>query len=323
MAGVDHCIELGIADPERLGVMGGSYGGFMTNWAIGHTNRFRAAISMFGIFNLQTDYANSDFPRWDYEYLGGWYWEVPELYRRLSPGTYVQNIQTPTLILHGDADNNTFISNSKEMYQALRHRGVTVQFVHYPREGHGVREPNHKLDEVRRSLAWMDHHLRHKGEEAKRYRLRDLIPSPSGTLELSVLSCEQGHYLGTPAENKETPTTLWEIEFTLHKKENDKTTPPLRFSLSDVRLFSQDDTESAITPIGVPVKASGGKVLIEGENLHLDMNPNPKTGEWAFGCMVVLRLPKQGGEYLLYIADFPPVTLLLGGKEEEKESEER
>lgn len=308
MAGVDYCIAKGVADAEHLGIMGGSYGGFMTNWAIGHTNRFRAAISMFGIFNLQTDYSNSDFPHWDKDYLGGWYWEDPDIYRKLSPGSYVEHINTPTLILHGDDDNNTFISNSKEMYQALRHRGVTTQFVHYPREGHGVREPNHKMDEMRRCLAWMDRHLLAHGKEPSAYRLNDRVGSADGLRELCVLRCEPATLEGQPAATKETLYTLWEIEFTLHFRDKDANRPALCFPLTHVRMEPSADGET-LTPIGVPLKAMGGVLLLEGENLHFTIEPNAKTGELSFGCVAILRLPKAGGTYSVRIADFAPVIV--------------
>ncbi|MGL1489205.1 alpha/beta hydrolase family protein, partial [Vibrio parahaemolyticus] len=84
------------------------------------------------------------------------------------------------LILHGDEDNNTFISNSKELYQALRQRGVPTQFVHYPREGHGLLEPNHRLDEMRRCLAWMDRYVRHAGDPPGLFRPGDRILVENG-----------------------------------------------------------------------------------------------------------------------------------------------
>jgi dipeptidyl aminopeptidase/acylaminoacyl peptidase len=325
MAGVDYCIARGIADPERLGIMGGSYGGFMTNWAIGHTARFRAAISLFGIFHLQTDFSNSDFPSWEYDYLGGWYWENPEIYRRLSPGTYLQNIQTPTLILHGEDDNNTFISNSKEMYQALRQRGVSVEFVHYPREGHGVREPNHKLDEMRRCLAWMDRYLR-GGVEGREgvYRLRDQVPNPAGTLELCLLRVESESYMGFP--RNENTLRLWEVEFTIHRKEPDVTALPLQFSLTGVRLERYSVPEESFSPLGIPLKVQGGRVLVEGESLHFTVAPDPQTGEQAFGGVVVFALPKQESEYWLRVSDFPPIrvhTSITLEQEKEEAQEER
>lgn len=318
MAGADYCIERGIADPQRLGIMGGSYGGFMTNWAIGHTDRFRAAISMFGIFHLQTDYSASDFSQWDRDYLGGWYWEDPEIYRRLSPGSYVENIQTPTLILHGDDDNNTALVNSKEMYQALRHRGVTTQFVHYPREGHGVREPNHKLDEMRRCLAWMDRHLLSGGATPTTHRLNDRVISADGERELCVLRCEAAALEGRPAASKEESHALWELEFTFHYRERDAARPAVQFSLAQVRLKPSAGGE-AVAPVGVPLKAIGGALLLEGEGLRFTVEPDAKTGELSFGCVVVFRLPKAGGSYAVRIADFAPVALEIPHSAEEDE----
>ena len=87
----------------------------------------------------------------------------PELYAERSPATYLQDIQTPVLIMHGEGDPNTFVANSQEMYQALHLLGRTVEYVHYPREGHGFGEPQHRLDEIRRSLAWFDKYLRGGG----------------------------------------------------------------------------------------------------------------------------------------------------------------
>ena len=82
------------------------------------------------------------------------------------PSTYLKDIHTPVLILHGEGDPNTFIANSQEMYQALHLLGKTVEYVHYPREGHGFGEPQHRLDELRRCLVWFDKYLKGAGEHA-------------------------------------------------------------------------------------------------------------------------------------------------------------
>ncbi len=331
MAGVDWCIAQGIADPEQLGVLGGSYGGFLTNWAIGHTDRFRAAISLFGIFHLQTDFGNSELSRWDTDYLGATYWEDPEIYRRLSPGSYIEAIKTPTLILHGEQDSNTFISNSKEMYQALRQRGVTTQFVHYPREGHGLQEPNHRLDEIRRCLAWMDRYVRHGGQNPGVYRIGDKVPSADGTLELCVVGAEVGAYLGRPESEADEGPILLEISLTLHNTDTRLPLAPQTFRLDAIRLEPDAPSHSeqtvgdsatveleTMTPIGVPVAVPGGKVLVEGETLRFVQYPDAETGRLEFACAAVFRLPSAGGEYRLRVADFPPVTIT--GIEAEKRS---
>ena len=159
MAGVDYLIQQGFVDSTRMGVTGGSYGGYMTNWIISQTPRFKAAVSMYGIFSLFTDFSNSWQPSWEVMYFGMYYWEKPinmeNPYVRHSPAFYVQNIVTPTLILQGEDDEYTNISNSREMYVALKYRNVPVEFVVYPREGHGIgNEPNHRVDTVRRAHQW-------------------------------------------------------------------------------------------------------------------------------------------------------------------------
>ncbi|HLV79916.1 MAG TPA: S9 family peptidase [Chthonomonadaceae bacterium] len=320
MAGVDHLIAQGLADPEQLGVMGGSYGGYMTNWAIGHTNRFKAAVSLFGVFHLQTDYSNSDLSGWDNDYLGAYYWEDPEIYRRLSPGSYLENITTPTLIIHGETDNNTFISNSKEMYQALRHRGVTTQFVHYPREGHGLREPNHKLDEIRRCLAWMDRWVRHGGQAQGVYRVGDRVPGADGRLELRVTRAEVAAFLGRPKSESEEGSALLEVAITLHHTDTRQEAAPVTLHIADLRLTPRESDLTAIEPlrpIGVPLDLPGGKVLVEGENLRLVQNPDSETRQLAFACAAVFKAPKTGGDYLLRVADFPPVAVSWSEAEEE------
>ncbi len=165
MAGVDYLIEKGWVDEQRMGVTGGSYGGYLTNWVISQTNRFSAAVSMFGIFSLFTDWSNSWQPSWEKMYFGIYYWEQPinpeHPYVKYSPAFHVTNIRTPVLILHGDRDRYTNLANSQEMYQALHTLGREVKFVIYPREGHGIgREPNHRLDVYRRAKAWFDAHLK-------------------------------------------------------------------------------------------------------------------------------------------------------------------
>lgn len=318
MAGVDWCIAQGIADPERLGVMGGSYGGFLTNWAIGHTDRFAAAISMFGIFHLQTDYSNSELSRWDNEYLSAYYWEDPDIYHRLSPGSYVANIHTPTLILHGDEDNNTFISNSKELYQALRHRGVTTEFVHYPREGHGLNEPNHRLDEIRRCLAWMDRYVRHKGAQLALYRVGDKVPHANGRLELCVVSAEITDFAGR--QNHE-ESALLEIVATIYNLDPRQVTDPITLLLSDIRLEATEPGATPLTPVGIPLDLHGVKVLVEGENMRITQHPSADTGQLGFAFGVVFRTPKTG-DCQLRIADFPVVSVHWTADEEHPDATE-
>jgi dipeptidyl aminopeptidase/acylaminoacyl peptidase len=156
---VDYLISTGIVDTTRMGVMGGSYGGYLTNWTITHTERFKAAISMYTVFSFFTDWGNSWQPAFEQMYLGYNYWEKPidmsSRWVNQAPMTYVKNITTPTLILQGTADVYTNISNSREMYQAFKELGKTVEFVVYPRAEHGLRtEPNQYINIMERATGW-------------------------------------------------------------------------------------------------------------------------------------------------------------------------
>ncbi len=165
MAGVKYIISKGFVDTSKMGVTGGSYGGYLTNWIISQTHLFKAAVSMYGIFSFFTDWSNSVQPHFEKMWFGYNYWEKPinseNLFVSRSPAFYIQNIQTPTLILHGTNDVSTGLANSKEMYQALHERGIPVEFVVYPRAGHGLRnEPNQYLNTIYRSLTWFDKYLK-------------------------------------------------------------------------------------------------------------------------------------------------------------------
>jgi len=164
MDGVNYIISKGFVDTNKMGVTGGSYGGYLTNWIISQNNRFKAAVSMYGLFSLFTDWSNSWQPSWEKMYLGYYYWEKPidmnNQYVSRSPAFYAQNITTPTLILHGDSDVYTNLSNSREMYQALHTRNVPVKFVVYPGEGHGLRrKPNDYINVVERATEWFEKYI--------------------------------------------------------------------------------------------------------------------------------------------------------------------
>jgi len=156
MAGVDHLIEKGVADPEKLIIGGWSYGGYMTNWIIGQTNRFKAAVSVAGIANTVSFYAQSDInhgelARWEYK-------GVPVLnmenFRRCSPIDFLHNCKTPTLILHGEEDDRVPVAQAWEIYRALTDLGVEVQMVLYPGAGHGISAPKQFANVMTRWVEW-------------------------------------------------------------------------------------------------------------------------------------------------------------------------
>jgi dipeptidyl aminopeptidase/acylaminoacyl peptidase len=159
MAGVDDLIAKGLADPEKLGIGGWSYGGYMSEWAITQTTRFKAAISGAGLSNLISEYGTERGPSYD-EWFYGLPYEKPEGFLNSSPFLYLKNAKTPTLILQGDADSVDPLGQSQELYRGLKRYGVESELVIYPREPHGFHEQKHLLDRLNRILAWYDAYLK-------------------------------------------------------------------------------------------------------------------------------------------------------------------
>lgn len=162
MAGVDHVIDKGIADPERLGVMGWSYGGFMTSWTITQTKRFKAASVGAGVTNLMSFTGTADIPSFLPDYFGGEPWDKLDAYRAHSAMFQVKGVTTPTLIQHGARDLRVPLSQGQELYNALKRQGCTTQMVIYPRTPHGIEEPKLLVDCMNRNLQWFDEHLGRK-----------------------------------------------------------------------------------------------------------------------------------------------------------------
>jgi dipeptidyl aminopeptidase/acylaminoacyl peptidase len=161
MLGVDEALRKNSwIDGDRLGVTGGSYGGFMTNWIITQTPRFKGAVASASVSNLISFYSTSLYQDLVHAEFGGFPWDNFELLWQWSPMRYVRQAQTPTLFLHGENDNDVHITQAEEMYMALKRRGVETVLVRYPREGHGLREPRHRLDALERTLNWFDRYVK-------------------------------------------------------------------------------------------------------------------------------------------------------------------
>jgi dipeptidyl aminopeptidase/acylaminoacyl peptidase len=158
--GVDKVIAMGVADPDRLAIMGWSYGGFMTSWTITQTHRFKAAVIGAGVTNLWSFTGTADIPGFLPDYFGGEPWEKFDNFQKHSPITYVKNVTTPTLLLHGEADVRVPTSQGYEYYHALKREGVTAKMVVYPRTPHGPQEPKFVLDIMQRHLDWVDKYVR-------------------------------------------------------------------------------------------------------------------------------------------------------------------
>ena len=160
MTGVDAMISAGIADPDRLGAFGWSYGGYMTFWILTQTDRFKAISPGAGLTNIYSMYSQNDIQR----YLRWFYsdkapWDATDLYWDRSPMKYVKNVKTPTMIMHGQVDTRVPIAQAQEFYMALKEMNVPVEFVVYPRENHGFTEPRHQMDRVRRYVKFFSKYL--------------------------------------------------------------------------------------------------------------------------------------------------------------------
>ena len=154
MRGVDHVIGLGVADGERMAVMGGSYGGFMTFWTVTQTDRFKAAIGHAGISDWYSFYGQTDIPHLLEFGFGGDPWMTKRVYERYSPVEFASNVKTPLLITHGEEDRRVPISQAEQYFRTLKKMGRTVEFLRYPREGHGIGEPRHRLHLDAEQEAW-------------------------------------------------------------------------------------------------------------------------------------------------------------------------
>ncbi len=153
MSGVDELVRRGWADPDRLFCTGFSYGGIMTNWAVGHTDRFRAAASEHGLWDYVSCFGTDDCHLWWQDDLGV-PWQNLERYRRMSPMSAVQRIKTPLLITAGEVDWRCPASQAEQLYLALKKRGVPTELILYQGERHAITKPKRAIDRIRRISAW-------------------------------------------------------------------------------------------------------------------------------------------------------------------------
>ena len=159
MAAVDHVVSMGVADPDRLGVGGWSYGGILTNYVITKSTRFKAAIAGASESNYLADYG-TDHYQYEWETELGLPWKNSDYWMKLSPWYNVEKVKTPTLVLCGDADMNVPLLNSEQLYQALRRLGVETELVIYPGATHDIERPSYQKDRLERYIAWYSSHLK-------------------------------------------------------------------------------------------------------------------------------------------------------------------
>jgi len=169
LAGIDALVARGYIDPNRIGVTGGSYGGYMTAWLIGHDDRFACAVAARGVYNLLTQHSTSDAHELIEIEFGGFPWELYEELWDHSPLAHAHKIKTPLLLLHSELDYRVPISEAEQLFAILRRQKKVVELVRYPREGHELTrsgEPRHRADHMRRTLEWFDRYLRREQGDA-------------------------------------------------------------------------------------------------------------------------------------------------------------
>ncbi len=159
MAGVDALIRRGVVDRKRMAVFGGSYGGYLTAWTIGHTNRFRCAVAVAAVINNISMWGATDIPRFQYYSSGKAATSFSDsFWLKQSPLYYADRVKTPTLVITGEVDKRVPPGQSGELYRALKARGVETELLYYPREAHGIGEPQHRRHYFQRILAWINEH---------------------------------------------------------------------------------------------------------------------------------------------------------------------
>jgi dipeptidyl aminopeptidase/acylaminoacyl peptidase len=162
-AGIEQVITEGYVDPERVVVTGGSYGGYMTAWVIGHDDRFKAAVAQRGVYDLTSFYSTSDIPiltEWEFDAVP---WEDPQVLWKYSPLAYVEDIRTPLLLIHSENDFRAPIPAAEGLFVALRRLRRDVEMVRYPRDGHELSrsgEPKHRIDRLNRIADWFDKYVK-------------------------------------------------------------------------------------------------------------------------------------------------------------------
>jgi len=155
MTGIDALVADGVADPDRLGVMGASYGGYMTNWIVTQTGRFKAASAGAGLTDLADTFYLSEGGEFMVDYFKR-PWENRDGYTAHSPLTFASRVTTPLLIQHGENDPRVPIAGAWKFYKTLKAMGKPVEFEIYPRGGHVLREPMQQREQMRRNLEWFE-----------------------------------------------------------------------------------------------------------------------------------------------------------------------
>jgi dipeptidyl aminopeptidase/acylaminoacyl peptidase len=163
MEAVDYVVKSGVADEHRLGVLGGSYGGYMTNWIVGHTDRFKAAVTQRSISNWYSFFGSSDIGYYfAEEEVGGVPWDNLQHYVENSPITYAKNVKTPLLIIHSEEDYRCPIEQGEQLFVALKKLHKETMMVRFPGESHELSrsgKPRHRIENLNYIVNWFREHL--------------------------------------------------------------------------------------------------------------------------------------------------------------------
>ena len=314
LAGLDRVAAEGLVDPARAAVGGASYGGYLTNWMIATTDRFKAGVSVAGIFDLAQDYSTSEYANWEVHYLGGRPWEQPELYRARSPLAHAAGIAAPILIVHGSDDDTTLVTNGRALFRAMQSLGKTVEMVVYPREGHGIFEPTHRLDAHQRAAGWLDQHVLGRAPlhvAGRRVALEgiELLPLAHATRK---------DYAGVRP-----PPGRAFLEVALLLKDTRTGGDALRLGAAgpgaDVVLV--DEAGTLFRPIGVPLEVHGQPVLLRGRGV-VESWPSEDGRPSALPLAAVFEIPAGPGLYRLQVAGMPPVLLDVAPPEDDDDDED-
>jgi dipeptidyl aminopeptidase/acylaminoacyl peptidase len=155
MAVVDYVAALPFADPERMAAAGGSYGGYMVNWILGHTNRFKALVSHAGVYDLRSMGGETEelwFTTWEFK---GFPWDTPELHEKWSPSAFAKSFQTPTLVIHGELDYRVPYGQGLQLFTALQAQKIPSKLLLYPDEGHWILKPQNSVLWYKTFLDWI------------------------------------------------------------------------------------------------------------------------------------------------------------------------
>ena len=160
LTGLDAAAKAAPIDTARLGITGGSYGGFMTMWAVTQTHRFKAAVAAAGISNWMSYYGENGIDAWMLPYFGATAYDDPAVYAQSSAINYMRNVKTPTFAYVGERDIECPAPQTQEFWHAMKAMNVPTSIMIYPGEGHGLRDPAHSADAMQRTLDWFDRYLK-------------------------------------------------------------------------------------------------------------------------------------------------------------------